>query len=62
MKGIFILLYALVTIAMMFVLNVKAANEQYTPCHTGKGTIQLYNCGTNQDNLAQLQLRSTPIR
>jgi hypothetical protein len=63
MEGAFTLLYALATMAVMFVLDVKAIDDHlYTPCYIGKGTIQLYNCGRNQDNLARLQLRSIPTR
>lgn len=63
MEGVFKLLYALTIMAIVFVLHVKAIDEHlYTPCHTGKGTVKLYNCGRNEDNLARLQSRSTPTR
>ncbi|KAG0583593.1 hypothetical protein KC19_3G148000, partial [Ceratodon purpureus] len=62
MEGGF-MVYTLVIMAIIFVLDVKAIDDHsYTPCHTGKGTITLYNCGRNQDNLAKMQSRSTPTR
>jgi len=61
-----IVLLSLPTMILVNV-NVNAKIEQlYSPCHSGKGNVQLYNCGRqydlDNDNLAELESHTTPTR
>jgi len=61
-----IVLLSIPTMLLMNV-NVNAKVEQlYSSCHTGKGNVQLYNCGRqfdlDNDKLAELESHTTPTR
>lgn len=54
-----------IPVAMVVVLAVGVGAHRdtlYSACHTGKGSIRLYNCGQNAHNLAHMQLDSAPTR
>lgn len=60
-------LIVMLAIASVLGVNVNAKIDQlYSPCYTGKGNVQLYNCDRkfdiDNDKLAELESLTTPTR